>query len=240
MSKTTRRDLGGIPIFLAFAAVLVGCSVLTFRAMLLSHKSTAYLRVNREAVNGTAGDFMIFKDTQASLLKSEFVLKAAFRSDALSRSDITIQELSANLQVVVNEDELLRVHLTSRGRDKAGTEAILNAVLDAYKSEIVDKERMEKVEQLTKLRQRYQEIYDDIVEQTEAVAAYAVRSSGPVPDQKSHTEMSASSRAELDAHRKSLTALTQDLKLVEDEKSKLESDIDRPETLQIIQKAFVN
>ena len=176
MSHTTRQERGGIPVFLAFIAVMVGLSILTFRSMLVSnYTATAYLRIDREAVDGTASDFMIFKETHAKLLKSQLVLKTAIRSEDLSQSDVTVQELAASLQVVVDEDELLCLQLPVQGRSHAETVATLNAVLDAYQTEVTDEERTEKVEQLVKVRKRYQKIYDEIVGETNAIKVVAER-----------------------------------------------------------------
>lgn len=125
MSYNPRRDLG-TPIFLVFAAILIGCCLMAWRSMSLSSQATAYLRVDRNAVGGNAADYMIFKETQGALLKSEYVLKTALASASLSRTDITWHELSANLHVQSYEDELLCLKL--RGRNNEDTVAILNAV----------------------------------------------------------------------------------------------------------------
>ncbi len=174
MSHNPRRDLG-TPIFLVFAAILIGCCLMAWRSMSLSSQATAYLRVDRNAVGGTAVDYMIFKETQGALLKSEYVLKTALTSDSLSRTDITWHELSASLHVQSSEDELLCLKL--RGRNNEETVALLNAVLDAYKSEVLDKDRLEKMNLLVKIRTLYEEKYNEMVEENEAVKSkYAWRS----------------------------------------------------------------
>jgi len=133
------------------------------------------LRVRREAVSGTDRDFMIYKYTQGALLKSTLVISRALRSNDLPRN-LNPKQITSDLDVDVQENtELIVVRLSTGGRKAAETEQILNKVVEAYQQEVVNKERLGKVEQLTKLRQRYQEIYDGIVRQTEEAKALAQR-----------------------------------------------------------------
>ena len=106
--------------------------------------------------------FELYKGTQMQLLTSDFVLIAALRNPTVANLDLLKQEedpvrwLAKTLQVESPEKaEILRVSLTSP--DRNGGAAIVQAVVDAYKTEVVDKERMGRVQRLAELDRVYAE-----------------------------------------------------------------------------------
>ena len=123
----------------------------------------------------TIADYMTYKETQATLLKSSFVIHAALRPDPDPEKDISqlpmvrsdkwlgvwpikrerpVAWLEDAITVnLAGESELLRVRL--RGKDRKETRQVLDAVVAAYKSEIVNKERLDKVRMLSSLKKRF-------------------------------------------------------------------------------------
>ena len=165
-----RQLLPALLTGLCLATLLAG--ILWF-AIPVTYTAEAYLQVNRELFRGTANDFMIYKETQASLLTSTFVVNKALSDNEIQQLPIVTTDnlgqprkrpatwLSDAISVLVDEDELLFV--TMRGRHKEQTEKVLDAVIKAYESQIVNKERLEKVEELSRLRKRYNTTYEEIV-----------------------------------------------------------------------------
>ncbi len=110
----------------------------------------------------THSSFDLYKGTQMQLLTSDFVLIAALRNPAIANLELLKQEddpvrwLAKNLVVESpGNAEILRVGLT--GPDQNGVAAIVQAVVDAYKTEVVDKERIGRVERLAELDRVYAE-----------------------------------------------------------------------------------
>lgn len=153
-----RKSIVVVALPIALAAVsLSGCGK--------APNATAILRVNRGAAQGTTrAEYMVYKQTHASLLKSAFVCESAVRSlDNDEIRHVTANELSRDLKVeVVDETELIVATLSTRNRTPEQTCAVLEAVIEAYQREIISKERMEKVDALTSLRSRYRKLVHDI------------------------------------------------------------------------------
>ncbi len=149
----------------------------------VSYTAESVLRVNRELSKGNASDYMIYKETQASLIKSNFVLRTALRDIEINQLPMVLTDaygrrrerpeawLASALAVSPDETELLWVRM--RGRHKEHTELILNNVLKAYQHEIVNKERMEKSTTLAKLRTRYTQLFDSIKKKSDEISALA-------------------------------------------------------------------
>jgi len=100
---------------------------------------------------GSGGpDFKTFKQTQMQLVKSPYVLKAALRDEQVSQSRLIqkveergedpVRWLEENLNVSGRGTEFFRISLN--GEHPSEVAAIVNAVTDAYKLEVVDKERI--------------------------------------------------------------------------------------------------
>ena len=125
-----------------------------------SHQPVALLRVRAQAPTllasesrASAGNenFNTFKNTQASLLKSNFVLQAALRNPKLKalpiiqkhRDDI-VDWIQQNMTVDYPGDaEIMRIRF-AQGTPQEQAE-IVNAVAEAYIAEIVDAERQDAV-----------------------------------------------------------------------------------------------
>ena len=178
---SVRRQL--LPSLLAGICLATLLAGILWFLIPVNYVAEAYLQVNREMFQGTANDFMIFKETQGSLLKSTFVVSRALSDPEISEMDLVRNNdhgwarkrpatwLSGAIQVTMDEDEL--VYVTMKGRDKKQTEKVMNAVIDAYKAEVVTKERMQKVEELSKLRARNQKVQDTIASETDAIRKLA-------------------------------------------------------------------
>lgn len=137
-------------------------------------QSEAVLRVNREAFDGNASDYMVYKETQASLLKSNFVLRTALRNPKVAVIEgLTAQEVRNHLHVTLDETELLYVVLRHGNWADEESELILNQVVMAFMNEVVNKERMSKTAVLSKLRTRYSNLFDSIKKKTDEVSALA-------------------------------------------------------------------
>ena len=125
-----------------------------------SHQPVALLRVRAQAPTllasesrASAGNenFNTFKNTQASLLKSNFVLQAALRNPKLKalpiiqkhRDDI-VDWIQQNMTVDYPGDaEIMRIRF-AQGTPQEQAE-IVNAVAETYIAEIVDAERQDAV-----------------------------------------------------------------------------------------------
>ena len=144
-------------LLLACASIIfVGCDAAQ------SDRVTALIRVNRSASDGP--DYSVYKETQAAILRSDFVATAALRNADVAALNLIkgksdpVSWLTNTLEVrPQGESELISLSLPA-GRRPEETAQLLNAVLDAYLSEIVGKERLERVETLSKMRERFREL----------------------------------------------------------------------------------
>ncbi|MHC4176326.1 MAG: GumC domain-containing protein [Planctomycetota bacterium] len=108
----------------------------------------------------TRDGFDIYKNTHAHLFKSRYVLMAALRKPEVSKLK-TVRErndpimwLQNQLQVGFPGDaEILKVSLA--GDDPKEVATVLNAVVDAYMSEVVDAERKRRNDRLNELDNVY-------------------------------------------------------------------------------------
>lgn len=167
-------------------------SIVLYFLIPVTYKAEAVLRVSRELSQGNSADFMIYKETQGGLIKSPFVINAALRDNDISQLPMVLTDswgrrrkkpeawLAGAISVTPDESELLWISMT--GRDKQQTEKILEKVIEAHQTEIVNKERLEKVDTHTKLRKRYVKLFGDIKKKTDEVNQLA-RQLGAVSDQ---------------------------------------------------------
>ena len=162
-----------VSLFLLALLVLAGCAdALTNSPK--SQRTEAILRVDRQSVVGSASDFNIYRETQAQLLKSNFVVTAALRDPIVSSKfeGLTAAALSNALHVeLMPNSELVRVAVDMPRRPSDDRELLLNQVLDSFQREIVNSERLEKIESLAKLRKRYQTLFDGIRKKTDEIAS---------------------------------------------------------------------
>lgn len=155
----------------------------------VTYTAEAVLRVNRDLSEGTASDYMIYKETQGSLIKSTFVLNSALRDIDINQLPMVLTDtygrkrkrpvawLQGALSVQPDETELLWVRLD--GRNKEQTEKILNRVVSAYEQEIVNRERVEKIDTLNKLRKRYTILFDSIRKKSDEINQLAQQLGSP-------------------------------------------------------------
>ncbi len=109
---------------------------------------------------GTA--FEIYKGTQQQYVKSRFVLVAALRKPEAASASVLQQELDPvdwlqqNLKVAFpGNAEIMHISLTTP--DPRESAALVNAVVDAYKAEIVDVEFNQRRQRLSDLERIYTE-----------------------------------------------------------------------------------
>ena len=172
--------LGTVCLLLAVMACQVGCSN--------SPEVEAVIRIDRFPMFGeklTTRDYDIYRETQAALLKSKFVLTGALRPHSDLHRDISqlpmvqtreqpVDWLENAIQFeVVPNSELIRVKMSlARSTSESEleqTEKVLNAVVSAYLSEIVNKERLQQLMMLNTLRKRYQTNYENIKRKSDEV-----------------------------------------------------------------------
>ena len=112
-------------------------------------------------INGdTRSSIDVYRGTQIQLLTSDFVLTAALRNisqlEFVKQQKDPVQWLAKALQVESpGNSEILRVSLSTP--QKADSVAIVNAVVAAYMTEVVDKERADRVSSLAELDKVYAE-----------------------------------------------------------------------------------
>jgi capsular exopolysaccharide synthesis family protein len=106
---------------------------------------------------GGANAFWSYQKTQLVMVKSKLVLNAVLRQPRVTELQLISQQPDpvAWLEKEVSADfskapEILRISMT--GQQTAELAVLVNAVRDAYISQIVDRERLEKVHQLEKMR----------------------------------------------------------------------------------------
>lgn len=101
------------------------------------------------------GRFEVYRQTQARLIKSVFVLQRAIRSPEIAQLELIRRQsrpvdwLDENLTVSFPGTEFMRVSLP--GHQSAEAAAIINAVVDAYMREAVDKDDEGRRRRLTKI-----------------------------------------------------------------------------------------
>jgi succinoglycan biosynthesis transport protein ExoP len=121
------------------------------------------VRVNQGAFSGAnSGDYQQYRKTQLELIKSPFVLTAALRQPGISNLGMLADEqdpvswLSRNLQVSApSEAEVVQVKL--RGPNAREVTQIVNAVTKAYLTDVVSKEKTERLSRRDMLEKKYKE-----------------------------------------------------------------------------------
>ena len=115
----------------------------------------------------TRDAFDIYKNTQAELLKSPFVLIAALRGPEIAklqcvkRRATPVRWLQDELEVNFPGDaEIMRVSLV--GDEPKESALLLNAIVDAYLREVVDMERKRRNDRLNELDDVYSAKYEQV------------------------------------------------------------------------------
>ena len=157
--------------------ILAATSVAALLWMLIpvNFEALSILRVNREVSSpigdryrsyGTIQDYNNYKQTQAMLLRSPYVISIALRDRAINqlpmisldkfgrRRTNSVAWLADEIKVdLAGESEILQVRLSGENPDHV--KAVLDAVVKSYLAEIVNREKSEKLSILDMLRQRY-------------------------------------------------------------------------------------
>jgi hypothetical protein len=103
--------------------------------------------------------FDIYKNTQAELLRSRYVLRAALRNPKIAKlASVEREQAAGNAEAWLgrrlaiqfpSKAEIMAVSLS--GDDRKESVVLLNAIVDAYLSEVVDAERSRKLRHLSDL-----------------------------------------------------------------------------------------
>ena len=160
-----RRWLPATALALALASI---AGILTWVFLPKGFESVAWLRVrDKSGMFGVGGgrdnaEYEAYRKTQVQLIKSPFVLTSALRRpgisslSTLSASDDPVGYLMRNIQVSAPmESEVVQVRM--RGEDAKEVTQIVNAVAQAYLSDVVNKEKSERLNRRDTLERKYKE-----------------------------------------------------------------------------------
>lgn len=149
---------------MGLALAALGCA-----DVVSTKKVTAVLRIDRSASGGNAIDYMFYKETQAALLKSHIVVNSTLRDRDLSEIDLTADELASQIAVTFDETDLVYVSLPLGNRTAKQTTKLLDRLISAYEREVVNGDRVEKIDTLNKLRKREGRLFDSIVKKADEI-----------------------------------------------------------------------
>jgi capsular exopolysaccharide synthesis family protein len=160
-----RRWLPATALALALASI---AGILTWVFLPKGFESVAWLRVrDKSGMFGVGGgrdnaEYEAYRKTQVQLIKSPFVLTSALRRpgisslSTLSTEDDPVGYLMRNIQVSAPmESEVVQVRM--RGEDAKEVTQIVNAVAQAYLSDVVNKEKSERLNRRDTLERKYKE-----------------------------------------------------------------------------------
>ena len=160
-----RRWLPATALALTLASI---AGILTWVFLPKGFESVAWLRVrDKSGMFGVGGgrdnaEYEAYRKTQVQLIKSPFVLTSALRRPGISSLSILSAEddpvgyLMRNIQVSAPmESEVVQVRM--RGEDAKEVTQIVNAVAQAYLSDVVNKEKSERLNRRDTLERKYKE-----------------------------------------------------------------------------------
>ena len=160
-----RRWLPATALALALASI---AGILTWVFLPKGFESVAWLRVrDKSGMFGVGGgrdnaEYEAYRKTQVQLIKSPFVLTSALRRpgisslSTLSAEDDPVGYLMRNIQVSAPmESEVVQVRM--RGEDAKEVTQIVNAVAQAYLTDVVNKEKSERLNRRDTLERKYKE-----------------------------------------------------------------------------------
>ena len=160
-----RRWLPATALALALASI---AGILTWVFLPKGFESVAWLRVrDKSGMFGVGGgrdnaEYEAYRKTQVQLIKSPFVLTSALRRpgisslSTLSAEDDPVGYLMRNIQVSAPmESEVVQVRM--RGEDAKEVTQIVNAVASAYLTDVVNKEKSERLNRRDMLERKYKE-----------------------------------------------------------------------------------
>ncbi|RLT17638.1 MAG: hypothetical protein DWI27_06195, partial [Planctomycetota bacterium] len=160
-----RRWLPATALALALASI---AGILTWVFLPKGFESVAWLRVrDKSGMFGVGGgrdnaEYEAYRKTQVQLIKSPFVLTSALRRPGISSlstlnaEDDPVGYLMRNIQVSAPmESEVVQVRM--RGEDAKEVTQIVNAVASAYLTDVVNKEKSERLNRRDMLERKYKE-----------------------------------------------------------------------------------
>jgi succinoglycan biosynthesis transport protein ExoP len=154
------------------AAVGMGVPIWLF--MPRGYEAVAWLRV-RDKTGGVfsgggrdGAEYESYRKTQAQLIKSPFVLTSALRRPGIAELPTMLQEkedqvgwLTRNVQVSAPmESEVIQVRM--RGENASDVTQIVNAVAQAYLSDIVNKEKADRLERRDTIDRQYKDNMSEV------------------------------------------------------------------------------
>ncbi len=121
--------------------------------------------------------------TYARLLTSNFVLEAALRNPEVNQLSVVnklgrqpLDKLARLIEVEDDSTNLIAVRIPigfmASDEDVEEWQKVLDSVLETFLREVVNKERLEKVDQLARLRKRYSTLYQVIQKKADEISGY--------------------------------------------------------------------
>ncbi len=161
-----RRWLAALLLGLAVAGAAAPAVWFTYRAEYTAtaafHVASSLAPILPGGGDRMATAFEVYKGTQQQYVKSRFVLVAALRKPEAASATVLQEEpdpvdwLQQNLKVAFpGNAEIMQISLTTP--DPRESAALVNAVVDAYKAEIVDVELNQRRQRLNDLERIYTE-----------------------------------------------------------------------------------
>jgi len=160
-----RRWLPAIALAITLGSL---AGALTWIFLPRGYEAVAWLRVRDKSGMYGAGasrdnaEYESFRKTQVQLIKSPFVLTSALRRPGISNlamftgEDDPVGLLMRNVQVTAPmESEVVQIRL--RGEDAKDVTSIVNAITQAYLTDVVNKEKTERLQRRDTLERKYKE-----------------------------------------------------------------------------------
>ena len=172
-------------ILVAILLVLLIPAKFQAEALLRVRRSEEHIMRMGRAQVITDRDYKTYKETQAALIRSPYVMNAALRRPAISQLPMIRREQNPVAWLIDNvgvgylrDSEILKIAL--KGQDPDEVVSIVDAVKDAYVEEIVVAERASQLTRLDVLKRSYRRNVADIKEKSEVV--YKIKEQIGAPD----------------------------------------------------------
>lgn len=162
-----------IPATVVALALATLAGLFTFLFLPRGFEAVAWLRVRDKSgmfgagIGRDSAEYEAYRKTQVQLIKSPLVLMAALRRtgvnslQTLKGEEDKVGWLMRNVQVSAPmESEVLQIRL--RGEDPREITTIVNAVTNAYLTDVVNKEKAERLSRRDTLEKKYKENMADI------------------------------------------------------------------------------
>ena len=192
------------------------------------YEAVAWLRVRANPgtfTDASTGNYDQYRQTQLQLIKSPFVLTSALRRPGISELSIFAEEkdpidwLGRNLQAVApTAAEVVQIKL--RGPNPRDVTQVVNAVTQAYLSDVVTKERSERLARRDMLEKKYKENQAEVRTRMEQFNNLA-KQLGSRDSSEASTQRSllldhlGTLRAELNQLQRDVTAIDTELALID-------------------------